>query len=157
MNSLWGTINFISYGCLAPFISDIDKDKETYKIPNEIVTRKLFITVIVVTIFFLVEFFVRSLWMKRKGWGKWLDENMPSVLEGLAKKHKSSISNWVDKNFVKYKPTFYEEYLFYKYYYKMGGWALKKKLIDYLPNELKKLAEEAKKDYLTFRLAGLKE
>jgi len=153
---LWRMWQYPAYGCLAPFISD--EDKITVETPNEVISRRLFILGFLVIFIALCEFFIRTLWAKRKGWKEKLDQDAPSVFDKWIKKYKPSAEDWIERDgFIKHTPSFYEEYLFYKYYNKIGKWLFKKEVISYLPSELEKLAEQSKKDYITIRLAGLGE
>jgi hypothetical protein len=156
----WKTWQYSAYGCIAAIISD--EDKALVEVPTSVASRKLLIcgSIIASTVVLMVlfEFSIRTLWAKRKGWRKKIDEDTHCIVLDLLDKYKPSIEDWMDENgFIEHTPSFYEEYLFYKYYYKMGKWFIKKKITGYFPSEVERLAEQSKKNYLTARLAGLSE
>jgi len=153
---LWELWQYPAYGCLAPVISDEDKD--IVEVPTEVISRRLFFIGFIVIFVALCEFFIRTIYAKRKGWKQKLDQDAPSVFNRLIEKYKPSAEDWIERDgFIKHTPNFYEEYLFYKYYNKIGQWLLKKEAISYLPIEVKRFAEQSKKDYITAKLAGLGE
>ncbi|MHA2280232.1 MAG: hypothetical protein ACXAC5_05160 [Promethearchaeota archaeon] len=153
---LWRTWQFPAYGCVASLISD--DDRKIVEPPDQILTRRLFILTVFILIVAVSEYLIRTIWAKRKGREEKLDEDAPSVFDSLIGQYKEPVGEWAEeKGFIDVEPTFYEEYLFYKYYYKIGKYLYDKEAIKYLPGELGKLANQSKKDYLVFRLAGLKE
>jgi hypothetical protein len=153
---LWRTWQFPAYGCIASLISD--DDKKIVEPPDQILTRRLFVLTVFILIVAISEYLIRTLWTKRKGLKEKLDEDAPSIFDSLIGKYKEPVGEWAEeKGFIDVEPTFYEEYLFYKYYYKIGEKLYKKEAIKYLPDDLEDLMKRARKNYLTLRLAGLKE
>lgn len=150
MISLWRTANYIFLGNIAPFISD--EDKEIASIPNEIYTRKVFIPIVIAIILLAIEFIACSIWAKRKGWKNPVDLDGDSVFVG------ESFQRWLENNaFEICKPTFYEEYLFYKNYYRGCKFFSKRKLITYFPDSLEELTEQAKRNHLISKLSGIRD
>lgn len=79
-----------------------------------------------------------------------------TLMEDLAENRTAS--DWFNKyGFKKCSPTFEEEYLYYKCYKWMAKREYRKSERTYLPNNIDEVATEAKKNYLTYKLAGIKE
>ena len=151
--SIWKTLQFAVAGAIS--IEKNDSSRELVLPPEILLTRKgLFVLMFTMSIL-LSEFVIREIWAKRKGWEKTFDIGSESVFENLVS--RESVANWFDENgLFDCKPNFYEEHVYYKYYYITAKWAHKKKIISYIPEELNKIVETSRKNYVISKLSGIK-
>jgi hypothetical protein len=153
--NLWRTWQFPAYGLIAPLIQEMSGE-DIVNPTNKIITRKLFIFGTLILTILISEYLIREIWARRKGWDKHHDMNKSSVFERPLSKYRGALKGWGEENLINVNPTFYEEYLFYKCYYKAGKILYKFNQITHIPYELENMVEQSKKDYITSILAGIR-
>lgn len=166
INKYWRLLFYTAAGAISGLGSSEDEDKleqELLEAPDFFVSIRgiLFLVLIICSVIF--EALVRIGMAFYKGEipnleGQDEDGEPIEPLYSVMLINRYSFKKWFDDTCViECKPTFQEEYVFYKYYNKVGQISMNKKWRTYIPYDLQEQADEAKKNYLSYRLSGLVE
>lgn len=147
----WRKWQFAFFGILMGCGYESHREQILEEPPDHTLTSLGFAVISTVIISVLLEFLIltgTTLFLRQKF--KYNDSMILSLYG------RSNITKWMDAyGLQKCSPTFEEEYVHYKYYNIVGKWIYKKSLRDSLPHGLDVAADNAKKNYLSYKLSGI--
>jgi hypothetical protein len=155
MRKLSRILQFFLAGVVATLNRKNDSTEQV-KPPSELVNGPGWIITIILVNALLCELIVRCTWAKRKGWSNKFDIQSTSIFDRIF--GSESFKDWFIKNCrFNVTPTFYEEYVYYRNYYKVESWLFKVEGLSVISDGLESTAEITKRNYLISKLSGLSE